>query len=187
MKLYVIRHGQSETNLKKVYTGWFDAALTESGESDALFAREKLSGIKFDKVFSSDLSRAIKTAEIALPYHNPLTTSLLREIDVGTLANKFIASLTENTKATIRAKGFSEFGGEGHEEFHERIHNFLELVKNCEAENVAAFSHNGFILHMLDIVLGINVPKRNIVCGNCAIYIFEYFGDTWKLHSIINK
>ena len=42
MKLYVVRHGQSENNLKKLFTGWTDAALTEKGIQDALGVREFL-------------------------------------------------------------------------------------------------------------------------------------------------
>ena len=42
MKLYVIRHGESETNLKNVYSGWMDVALTEKGFEDAKGAQKLL-------------------------------------------------------------------------------------------------------------------------------------------------
>ena len=57
MRLYVIRHGESENNLKKCWTGWYDAPLTEKGRQDARKAGTFLQGITFDKIYASDLSR----------------------------------------------------------------------------------------------------------------------------------
>ena len=42
MKLYLIRHGESETNRDGLWTGWLDVSLTDNGEKDALFARSIL-------------------------------------------------------------------------------------------------------------------------------------------------
>ena len=67
MKLYIVRHGESETNRKGLWTGWLDVALTDKGIADAERVRDTLRGIKFDKVYSSDLQRARVTCEIALP------------------------------------------------------------------------------------------------------------------------
>ena len=58
MKLYIVRHGESETNRKGLWTGWLDVALTDKGIADAERVRDTLRGIKFDKVYSSDLQRA---------------------------------------------------------------------------------------------------------------------------------
>ena len=187
MKLYVIRHGQSETNLSGCYTGWCDVPLTEAGECDALFARRVLSGVKFDRVFSSDLSRAVRTAKIALPDCTPELTPLLREFDVGSLANKPITSLTEDMRASILKGGFADFGGEGRREFNKRVEEFMTLAAECGGECIAAFSHNGFIRSMLEAVLGVSIPRKNLACGNCAVAVFEYEGGAWRLHSLFNK
>lgn len=58
MKIFVIRHGESETNRDALWTGWYDAHLTEKGRSEAERLRVLLSGIQFDKIYSSDLLRA---------------------------------------------------------------------------------------------------------------------------------
>ena len=67
-KLVLLRHGQSQWNLENRFTGWRDVPLTEKGINEAnnaglLLKKHK---IKIDKVFSSVLQRANKTAEIAL-------------------------------------------------------------------------------------------------------------------------
>ena len=67
-KLVLLRHGQSQWNLENRFTGWKDVPLTEKGIDEANNAGLllKKNNIKIDKVFSSVLLRANKTAEIAL-------------------------------------------------------------------------------------------------------------------------
>ena len=67
-KLVLLRHGQSQWNLENRFTGWKDVPLTEKGISEANNAGHLLKkhNIEIDKVFSSVLERANKTAEIAI-------------------------------------------------------------------------------------------------------------------------
>ena len=67
-KLVLLRHGQSQWNLENRFTGWKDVPLTEKGIKEANNAGYLLKkhNIKIDKVFSSVLERANKTAEIAI-------------------------------------------------------------------------------------------------------------------------
>jgi 2,3-bisphosphoglycerate-dependent phosphoglycerate mutase len=66
--LVLVRHGQSEWNLKNLFTGWRDVDLTPQGISEAKQAGEKLKarGIKFDVAFTSALKRAQKTLDLVL-------------------------------------------------------------------------------------------------------------------------
>ncbi|MGX5718465.1 2,3-bisphosphoglycerate-dependent phosphoglycerate mutase [Shinella zoogloeoides] len=66
--LVLVRHGQSEWNLKNLFTGWRDPDLTELGIEEARTGGKALAdtGIKFDIAFTSDLSRAQKTLKIIL-------------------------------------------------------------------------------------------------------------------------
>ncbi|MDI6025802.1 2,3-bisphosphoglycerate-dependent phosphoglycerate mutase [Corticibacterium sp. UT-5YL-CI-8] len=63
--LVLVRHGQSEWNLKNLFTGWRDPDLTEQGHAEAKEAGEKLKarGLKFDIAFTSVLTRAQKTCQ----------------------------------------------------------------------------------------------------------------------------
>ena len=67
-KLVLLRHGQSQWNLENRFTGWKDVPLTEQGIKEAKNAGNliKKNNIKFDKIYSSVLERANKTAEIAM-------------------------------------------------------------------------------------------------------------------------
>ena len=67
-KLILLRHGQSQWNLENRFTGWKNVPLTEKGETEAKKAGEliKKHNISIDRVFSSLLERANRTAEIAI-------------------------------------------------------------------------------------------------------------------------
>lgn len=67
-KLVLVRHGQSDWNEKNLFTGWVDVKLSPTGEKEAARAGEliKEAGISIDILYTSKLSRAIQTANIAL-------------------------------------------------------------------------------------------------------------------------
>lgn len=64
--LILIRHGQSTWNLEDRFTGWTDVPLTDQGRAEAHAAGEKLNGCRFDRAFTSVLSRAQETLRIIL-------------------------------------------------------------------------------------------------------------------------
>jgi 2,3-bisphosphoglycerate-dependent phosphoglycerate mutase len=66
--LVLVRHGESEWNLKNLFTGWRDVDLSESGIAEARSAGQKLKaqGFKFDIAFTSALMRAQRTLDLML-------------------------------------------------------------------------------------------------------------------------
>ncbi|MGE3148377.1 MAG: 2,3-bisphosphoglycerate-dependent phosphoglycerate mutase [Pseudorhodoplanes sp.] len=66
--LVLVRHGQSEWNLKNLFTGWRDVELTENGVREAREAGRKLKaqGLQFDRAFTSALRRAQNTLSLIL-------------------------------------------------------------------------------------------------------------------------
>ncbi|MGF7158012.1 2,3-bisphosphoglycerate-dependent phosphoglycerate mutase [Bartonella heixiaziensis] len=91
--LVLIRHGQSEWNLKNLFTGWKDPDLTENGHTEAIAAGKKLkeTGLKFDIAYTSALQRAQKTAQHILEQMGQsdlelIKTPTLNERDYGDLS-----------------------------------------------------------------------------------------------------
>ena len=91
--LVLVRHGQSEWNLKNLFTGWRDPDLTELGIEEAKTGGKALAetGIKFDVAFTSVLSRAQKTLaiildEIGQPGLETIRDQALNERDYGDLS-----------------------------------------------------------------------------------------------------
>jgi 2,3-bisphosphoglycerate-dependent phosphoglycerate mutase len=90
--LVLLRHGQSEWNLKNLFTGWRDVGLTEQGVTEARAAGQRLKarGIKFDIAFTSVLKRAIRTLDLTLEEMGQsdipvLKSEALNERDYGEL------------------------------------------------------------------------------------------------------
>ena len=186
MRVFVIRHGESETNQDKRWTGWLDVPLTEKGRADAALAREALAKVKFDKIYASDLVRAKCTAEIALPSCTYETTPQLREINLGSLAGMPIASTTKEQRALISKEGYVAFGGESKEAFRERVVGFMKALEAKEHQTVALFAHGGWLRTALSFVVGVELPGKSICCNNCTVAVFEYEDAAWRLHSWIN-
>ncbi|KWV41457.1 MULTISPECIES: 2,3-bisphosphoglycerate-dependent phosphoglycerate mutase [Rhizobium] len=91
--LVLVRHGQSDWNLKNLFTGWKDPELTELGIQEANTGGKALAdyGIKFDVAFTSDLKRAQDTLKIILdnvgqPDLKTFKDQALNERDYGDLS-----------------------------------------------------------------------------------------------------
>jgi len=91
--MVLVRHGQSEWNLKNLFTGWRDVGLSEQGiaEAQAAGARVKAKGLKFKVGFTSALTRAQRTLDLILEESGqagiPITRDLaLNERDYGDLS-----------------------------------------------------------------------------------------------------
>ena len=185
MKLFVIRHGQSKANLGMRYTGQFDTPLTQLGIEQAKAIQPRLATYKFDKVYSSDLSRAADTCANALPGVSAELTPLLREYDVGSLVGKTWEEVGNIQPADpTKRPDYTAFGGENVDIVCERARTFLNMLENSTYEYVAAFSHFGFMKCLLRVVLGTAFDHRAVQADNCAIYVFEYDGNGWSISAL---
>ena len=101
--LVLVRHGQSEWNLKNLFTGWRDVDLTELGREEAKAGAEKLKarGTKFDIAFTSALIRAQKTNDIIL---DTLGQAGLKTIRDQALNERDYGDLSGLNKDDARAK-----------------------------------------------------------------------------------
>ena len=185
MYIYIIRHGESGTNLSKRLTGWYDTPLTDKGRNDAKKTGLLLKDIKFDKVIVSDLARARETAAIALPGYEYEFSKLVREINVGSLSYTKHSEISQEIKQRTAKIGYAEFGGESWDDVRLRILQFMKYLESLNCKNVAVFSHEGWLRAMMDIVLGVYVPRKNLCCMNGAIAVYKFDND-WQLHSLIN-
>lgn len=88
--LYLVRHGQTDWNAQKITQGHADIPLNNEGIEQAKALGKSLENIQFDAVFSSDLIRAKKTAEIITLEKKLMveTTNLLRERRYGKFDGK---------------------------------------------------------------------------------------------------
>lgn len=182
MKLFLIRHGQTDANLAKVYSGQKDVLLTEKGISEAEGIRPILANFKFDKVYSSDLTRAVKTQELAIPGVKAVQTPLLREYDMGSLVGMgFQEAKDQYGEAFTLTRDYTPFGGENSEMVCERVRKFTDMLIAEPCDYVAAFAHNGIMSSMLENVIGTAFDRTALKSYNCAIHVYDYDGIKWRL------
>lgn len=155
---YIVRHGQTEANLKKIIQGHLDSPLTKLGKDQAMQTALKLKDVKFDKIFSSDLLRAKRTAEI-ITLERKLaieTTKLLREQFLGSLEGtdnrKLFALFDEwdSLSKKVRMKVRPSSDSENDEEIVNRFITFIrETAITYPGKNVLVVTHGGMICVLL--------------------------------------
>ena len=185
MKIYFIRHGQSMANVEGRHSGWTQTPLTDKGREDARRAGGLLQNIEFDKVFTSDLIRAMETQRLAKPEAEAEVSKLIREINVGHLGGRFKSDCVgEYGNEYIENRDRFEyklFGGESYREFSDRVDEFKRQLEALDCETVAVFCHGGVINTFLELILGDRTDRTKIVCSNGSVSVFEYKNETWKL------
>lgn len=188
MRIYVIRHGQSEANLVVAHAGWSQVPLTEKGIAQAVAAGKRLEGLHFDKIISSDTYRAQQTVQNALPGREYVTDRRLREIDVGALEDRRVAEcaaeLGEPYHRARAIRDFTPYGGENWQMIRSRVSEFMdELTQESEDAQIAVFCHEGSANCILCHVLECQLSRITALADNCSISVFSYKKGNW----IVNK
>ncbi|HWY80217.1 MAG TPA: histidine phosphatase family protein [Candidatus Sulfotelmatobacter sp.] len=159
---YLVRHGETDWNKKRILQGQTDIQLNETGEEQAKKVAQQFKNIEFDLVFSSDLLRAKRTAEIIALEHKLAVqaTKKLRERKFGSLEGKpsnilltyekLLRALTIEERKKMRIAPEAE----NDDEFAARIITFLrETAITYPNKNILAATHSG-VLRILIIHLG---------------------------------
>ena len=179
--LIFLRHGQAESNAGGYYGGQHDVPLTALGRQEAADTAPMLAGVQFDKVYCSDLSRAMDTAALAIPGCNPEIRPEIREVALGEVTLKTTAECTAlwgEHFTQNRAKGnFEPFGGESLEMLDKRIGDFLdEIIAKEDEKIIGIVSHGGAISSAARHLVG-RLPLSAL--DNCGVCIFVQSGDKW--------
>jgi 2,3-bisphosphoglycerate-dependent phosphoglycerate mutase len=186
--LVLARHGQSEWNLKNLFTGWKDPGLTDLGIEEARNAGRRLKemGVQFDVAFTSDLSRAQATCklileEIGQPDLKTIANLALNERDYGDLSglNKDDARARwgeEQVHVWRRSYDVPPPGGESLKDTVARvlpyyIREILPRVMRGERVLVAAHGNSLRALVMvLDGLTSETIPSLELATGIPLVY-----------------
>ena len=74
IRVYIVRHGQTEENKQKIIQGHLDTLLNSEGKSQANVVASALKDVPFDACYSSDLRRAADTAKQIMVHHSGVKT-----------------------------------------------------------------------------------------------------------------
>lgn len=148
-RLLLIRHGQSEGNIRHFFTGRSNCPLTRLGEEQAEMVGEHLRSYRIDRIYASPLCRAYSTALPTAAYFGlePITHDGLMEIfggdwenhDFNTLADDFPEDFTVWKKDIGQSQTTN---GESVRALYDRVFAALTEIAGCsDGLTVAVFSH----------------------------------------------
>lgn len=186
-RIYLIRHGETQSNLENRIQGWLDTQLTEAGFQQAEALGQRFQNIPVDAVYASDLQRAMDTAQVICNIHNlPLHTDpALREMNLGEWSGQTTAELSRTQgeqMALFRAVDpqWHAPGGETYLQLRDRVDGALQqIVANHPGQTVAVVSHGGGIKQVLAKYKGLSVSesKDDIKQGNTSVNLIEFDGE----------
>lgn len=124
--VWLVRHGRTAWNVGRRFQGWTDVPLDDVGRAQARELAVALDGTRFDHIWSSDLSRAVDTARIAVGAA-PTIDPRLREMDFGRLEGVTWEQMDPATRNGLKTlEGFVAPGGESAAEVEDRVFGFLD-------------------------------------------------------------
>lgn len=179
MKIYLIRHGRQCSKLCNV-----DVELSAEGFRQAALLGERLVSIPIDMVYSSNLQRAVQTAQMANQYWNAEHSirTELREISFGEMEgmdDETIAEIYGDFKQQQERmeEDLPYPGGECAADVVRRADPVLREIAKSGCQNVAVITHGGVIRSLTAHYLGMDLAKVRLIGNgleNCGITELVY-------------
>lgn len=182
LNVYLLRHGETAYNADgNRYCGRTDIELTDKGISQAASVYTRLKNIHLDAVYSSPLTRARKTAELASGWARVQTDQRLIEVDFGDWEKKrreeFEIEDPQSWAAWSRDPQDARAGntGETGGEVVERLDDFFaEMLTRHAGQTILVAGHNGTNRLYMAYKLGMPLSNyRRLFQENSAITLFE--------------
>lgn len=150
-RLFLIRHGATEWNRERRYCGHKDIGLSNEGKSQVKLLFNRLSSLRFDKVYCSDRKRAIETARMLFKQARIIQDRGLREIDFGVLEGLKHEEIMERYSAEYRKWLRDSFKNnipkaEPMNTFKKRVEDGLwNIIRSNPGMTIAVVCHGGVI------------------------------------------
>lgn len=175
LKLYIVRHGETEWNVIKRFQGQLNTPLTEKGIKKLKETGKKLENVLFDEVYTSELGRTVASAEIILNENNGYKNNKLELQKLAELNEVYFGVWQGLTYEEV----FLKYPEEGN--------NYFYNVKNYNAENVEAEKLEDALERFLK---GINKILDSHESGNILVAthgtVFEMFMNYVANNSIFD-
>ena len=179
--IYVVRHAETDWNKDLRFQGQTDVQLNDIGRDQALKLRPIMQQLQIESVYSSSLSRAFETAEIATQ-ELKLTIQKderLRETNIGDAEglthDEIVAKFGEQSLAKWRSYeerllDFHFSNGESKRQMMIRARQvFLDIAQKSNRSTIAIFSH-GMVMRALTYVFGVGLPWDLQVFSNGSVH-----------------
>jgi alpha-ribazole phosphatase len=195
MRLFLVRHGETEWNRLGRYQGQSDIELNETGQEQARLLGRRLESELIDAIYCSDLKRAGQTVEpIASINGIKVTfTEELRELNFGDFEGKYFEEIGDQYIRLERAWRAGELdvtapGAETLRQLGDRVTAFVArlMEEHAEGETVLLVAHGGPLQMMVCHLLGLDVQYWwRVHLSAASLSIFEIYPDL-KVLSLLN-
>ena len=169
MKITIIRHGETDWNLQRRAQGSVDTELNQTGLNQAKNLSLRLANEPCDIIYSSDLQRASKTAEIINEQHHAtfITSSCLRESSLGEFEGKYFDT-AESREA------FHHYMSQRAPAYFAQVQGYLkETILSSGKEHIFIVGHFGTLQAIICYFMNIPVNERSLFpVGNTGLYQF---------------
>ncbi|MDR3164697.1 MAG: histidine phosphatase family protein [Synergistaceae bacterium] len=188
LQIYMLRHGKPQFPDERSYVyGWTDYPLSLLGREQAKHIGAEMSSIRFDRIISSDLSRAAETADIVAELQRPPMREVerdpeLREINMGEWDGKAVVEIRENYIDIFRERGLdlanvAAPGGETFVRLRERGMKAFERIARTSEElsNILIAAHGACMWSIISGIFGIDLGYIfRFGLDHCAVHLIEY-------------
>ncbi len=186
VRLLLVRHGITEFNNTRRFAGYSDVEMSAAGCQQVERLRDRLKDEKIDLVYSSDLRRALVTAEIILAGRKVdiVACPELREVNYGACEGLTFDEISRDYPEL--AESIADFdlqlefpGGENFTGFVERTCHFLDRLSQHESsETILIVSHSGPLRALVCHLLGIDQSHwRQLRIDNASLSIVETYPE----------
>ncbi len=188
MRIVLIRHGESEFNKRynageQIYSGAYNTQLTEKGRNTARELRNNSYIQEIEKIYSSDLDRAVETAMLATGKTDIVKLLILRERSLGKFEGRLKNELEKEYPEYFTNPKMMNFrrdfvikapGGENYQDVSQRCLSFLKELDLESDSTIGIFSHGIFISAMIYVLMGLEKELvRKIKIENCKPIVLE--------------
>ncbi|MGB7538876.1 MAG: histidine phosphatase family protein [Anaerolineales bacterium] len=189
--VYLIRHGETDWNRSGIWQGHAQVPLNAAGQQQAMRLARRLAdeGVRFDALYSSDLSRAWETAAVlggALGL-SPVAAAALREIDLGAWSGKTRAQITlefpEEWRRIQNNEDLPRGGGETVAACTQRVMAWMDrTAERHTGRTICAVTHGGCIRNALLHALDLTWAERNRIpsLDNASITVMQRGTGGWR-------
>ena len=188
MKLYILRHGETEWNREDRVQGRMDSPLTEKGLEDIASMAEELSFIPIDICYTSDLPRAKKTAEGLINDRKIqiIEEEALRELPLGPWEGKLFKEVQKDPLSVVYFETPDQFSLPGLENFHdlyEAMGKFIRKLEKDPKDHVLIVAHGVSIRALINVLEGVPVARfwHRPIAKSMGLTIASFEKGKWQV------
>lgn len=177
-------------NIERRLQGWKNSPLTERGLERAEKLKLAVENIDFDAIYSSDLHRAVKTAEIIAGKRNIEVQQIveLREIAFGAWEGKRLEDIEKNYPVEFdtymnNPTKYKSIDGESMDELFDRVEKGFKKIVDTGGENVLIVAHGVTIKALIAIIKGLDrsaVSEFPVFPGT-SLSVYKKNNDLWEV------